>query len=284
MGEGIETVTATTNLRSDSVPIPAPVKPGASRVVWWALGGLLVAGMLFWGTFNVVSLIAHEEYTLERTFPATDVESLVIDTDSGSATVIAAPVDNVEVTADVSDGLQKTRIRQEIVGGRLELEGSCPGVLSDQWCRASFTVRIPADRPVMVNADDGSIEISGIDGVLNLENDNGRIEFDDIGGNITVSNDNGRIVGTGLRSSVVTADNDNGGIDLTFASSPTLVHVENDNGSIEVAVPDVEGETYRVDTSTNNGSEDNELRTDASSDRVIDLTNDNGSITVRYAN
>jgi hypothetical protein len=261
--------------------VPAPA--GAARAVWWALGGLLVLGMLVWGTFNVVSLIAHEEYTQQSTFPAADVQSLVIDTDSGSATVIAAPVDTIEVTADVSDGLQKTKIREEIVDGRLELEGSCPGLLNDQWCRASFTVRIPADRPVMVDADDGAVEVTGIDGVVNLENDNGRIEFSDIGGNITVSNDNGRIVGTALRSSVVSADNDNGRIELSFATSPTLVQAENDNGRIEVAVPDVEGETFRVQISNSNGSEEIGVRTDSSSERVIDLTNDDGSVTVRYA-
>jgi hypothetical protein len=278
------TMTATTNQRVGTGvrEQPAPAKPaGAARSVWWLFGGILAVATFGWGIFQVVSLIAHEEYTVVTPFPASDVESLDIAVDNGSVTVLATEGDEVTVTAEVSDGLLETDLSQEVVDGVLRLRGGCP-VMAQFWCDVDFTVRIPADRPVTVDSDNGTVEVRGIDGPLDLENDNGRIELDDVSGNMELSNDNGRITGTRLASSVVNADTNNGAVELSFSAAPTSVIASSNNGSVEVGVPEVEG-GYRVEMSTDNGDTDSTVLQNPESNRSIVASTDNGDLTVRYS-
>jgi DUF4097 and DUF4098 domain-containing protein YvlB len=62
---------------------------------------------------------------------------------------------------------------------------------------------------------------------------------------------------------------------------PQDLRATTDNGSIEVVLPDTP-DAYAVDTSTDNGSIRNDVRTDSTSDRTITLSTDNGNITLRY--
>ncbi len=52
----------------------------------------------------------------------------------------------------------------------------------------------------------------------------------------------------------MTADTDNGRVQLEFAAAPTTVVATTNNGWVEVVVPD-DGTAYRVDVQTDNGSE-----------------------------
>lgn len=251
----------------------------AARVAWLTLGGLLAIASLFWGTMSVIGVLAHGEYQEDFTFAAQDVRAVDIRSDDGSITVVAEPVETVSVTAEVSDGLFATEVEVEVVSGVLEIRGGCPA-LSSVWCEVDFTVSIPADRPITVDASNGSVLVRDSAARLDVDNDNGGIELDGISGQVRARNDNGRIVGRRVTSETVDAATSNGRIELDFAEPPTTVTARTANGSIEVDVPD-EDVLYRVELSTGNGTRDNTVRTDPASDRLIDLSTDNGSITVR---
>ncbi|WP_158412528.1 DUF4097 family beta strand repeat-containing protein [Ilumatobacter nonamiensis] len=270
-----------TQFRSADPPSTDRAGNRTARVAWLALGGLLAVASLFWGTMNVIGVLAHGEYQEDFSFAADDVRAVDIRSEDGSITVIAEPVETVTVTADVSDGLFATDVDAEVVSGVLEIRGDCPA-LSSVWCEVDFTVSVPADRPITVDASNGSVLVRGFASRLDVDNDNGSIDLDGVSGQVRASNDNGRIVGTRLTSGIVDASTSNGRIELAFAEPPTTVTGRTDNGSIEVTVPD-EDVLYRVDLSTDNGSRDNAVRTDPASDRLIDLTADNGSVTVRPA-
>lgn len=250
-----------------------------ARSVWLTLGGLIAIAALGWGTFNVVGLLAHGEYTTTWEFSADDVRAVDIRSDNGSMTVIAAPVDVVEVTADVSDGLAATDVSAEIVSGVLELRGGCP-VAALVWCDVGFTVSVPADRPITIDATDGSVVVRDTTARVDVDNDNGSIEVDGVTGEVRASNDNGSFIGRNLGSDILAASTSNGTIELVFSDPPTTVSGRTSNGRIEVTVPDEEV-LYRVEMRTQNGSADSSVRTDPASDRLIDLETDNGSITVR---
>ncbi len=94
--------------------------------------------------------------------------------------------------------------------------------------------------------------------------------------------DNGRLTGTALRSETVRADTDNGRVELEFAVAPMTVEASSNNGSVEVVVPD-DGETYRVTMDTDNGSQEQSVRTAPDSTRSLTLTTENGSVTARTA-
>jgi len=262
-------------------PRPNVSRPNGSRVVqalWVTVGGILAVAGLGWGTYTVISLLAHEEHTEQSSFAAADVSAVDIDNDNGSVTVTASDGDTVEITADVSDGWQATEVTSSVVDGVLELRASCPLFVSI-WCSVDYTIAMPADRPLTIDGS-GPLRVRGMTGPVNIDGDDGAVELDDIAGDLTVSNDNGRIVGRRLTSSTVDAQNTNGRIELSFLDPPQTVSARTENGRIDVVVPDTDV-LYRVDLHTENGSTDNAVRTDPGSDHVIDLSTQNGSITLR---
>jgi hypothetical protein len=268
--------------RRSTTELPAPTPPSKGvRLAWLIPGGLLAIATLVWGVFSVLSVLAHEEYTTSTTFASDSVTALDVRSEDGSVTVdaTAAPGDPIVVTAEVSDGWQATDVTARVVDGVLRLRGECPW-LSTVWCRVDFTVTIPADVPVVVAGSDGSVRVRGTTVAVAVSSDNGSIDLENISGDITVSNDNGRITGRRLDAAAVRATNQNGDIELTFATAPGSVDATTDNGRIDVVVPDSEV-AYRVELSSANGSTDNAVRTDPASDRTIRLTSDNGSVSVR---
>lgn len=282
-------MTATSTLPPPTIPptpaVPSPPTPrGPSDAVRWAWlipGALLAIGALLWGTYNVLSVLAHSERTTIETFVAADVDVLDITSDDGPITVDASgtATDTIVVTAHVSDGWRATDVSTSVVDRQLVLRGECP-LFGSPWCNVSFTVEVPADLPVEINGSNGSVQVRGVTAAVDVDNDNGSIDLEDLSGDIRASNDNGRITGRRLTSPVVDAGTDNGRIELSFAGPPQSVSARTSNGSITVIVPDADV-PYRVDMHSGNGSTDNAVRTDPASDHAIDLSSDNGSIVVR---
>jgi hypothetical protein len=262
----------------DRVDSPRPVR---GRALWVIFGSLLLLGGLWWGTFNVVDLIAHEERTERFTVSAATVDRLLVDNDTGSVRIVGTDTDRISVEAEVSDGLRDTGFRREVVGSTLELEGSCP-VLGSMWCRVTYRIEVPRDLTIEVNADDGRVSVSNVDGELRIESDNGSIELADVSGALTVDSDNGRIFGRNLTSSVTSAGSSNGRIELSYSEPPDTVTASGDNGSIEVAVPEIET-GYDVTADSANGGDDIFVNNNPESPHKITLETDNGSITVLYA-
>jgi hypothetical protein len=256
-----------------------PRRPVRGRALWVIFGSLLLLGGLWWGTFNVVELIAHEERTERFTVPAALVDRLLVENDTGSVTIVGTDTDEISVEAEVSDGLRDTGFRREVVGSTLELHGSCP-VLGSMWCRVTYRIEVPRDLAIEVEADNGRVGVSNVDGDLRVESDNGSIELSDISGRITVESDNGRISGRNLINSVTSADTNNGRIELSFSEPPDTVTASGDNGSIEVVVPEIDS-GYDVTADTSNGSDEILVNDNPESPHKIRLETDNGSITVR---
>ena len=153
-----------------------PRRPVRGRALWVIFGSLLLLGGLWWGTFNVVELIAHEERTERFTVPAALADRLLVDNDTGSVTIVGTDTDEISVEAEVSDGLRHTGFRREVVGSTLELHGSCP-VIGSMWCRVTYRIEVPRDLTIEVDTDDGRVGVSNVDGDLRIESDNGSIEL-----------------------------------------------------------------------------------------------------------
>ncbi len=171
-----------------------PRRPVRGRALWVIFGSLLLLGGLWWGTFNVVELIAHEERTERFTVAAASLDRLLVDNDTGSVTIVGTDTDEISVEAEVSEGLRRTGFRREVVGSTLELHGSCP-VIGSMWCRVTYRIEVPRDLDLDVDADDGRVGVSNVDGDLRIESDNGSIELSDVSGRVAVDSDNGRIFG-----------------------------------------------------------------------------------------
>ena len=258
--------------RSD-IPMPLPGRP-----LWVIFGTLIAIVGLGWGAFNVVDLLAHEEIQRSETFAAVGITTINVDNDGGRVEIIGADTDEIRLDADISRGLRETGYSWEMVGDTLQVEGTCP-MLGSQWCWVKYRIVVPRGVDVIVNSDDDRIAVSEIEGDVTVNANNGRVELGTIAGTVVVDSDNGRISGTGLTSDSVTATADNGRIELAFTDPPALVDARADNGSVDIAVPSVEGD-YDVTTQADNGSENVEVTDDPTSSRVIRAETDNGSITI----
>jgi hypothetical protein len=256
-----------------------PPRPARGRTLWIVFGSLLLIGGLWWGTFNVVELIAHDERTERFTVPAAQLTRLVVDNDTGSITIVGTTGDEISVEAEVSDGLRETGFSHEIAGSTLELRGSCP-LVGSMWCRVTYRIEMPRDLDVEVNADNDRVDVSNVAGNVVIDSDNGAVELADVSGPIEVAGDNGRVVGTGLSSAVTRVETDNGRVELAFIEPPDSVTVNGANGSIEIVVPQIEG-GYDVTAETSNGSTDDiDVIDNPESPHKLRLETDNGSISV----
>jgi hypothetical protein len=258
---------------------PPRREPSVVRGLWKAFAALLVIGAFVSGTFQIVTLLAHEERTVVTSYPVEGITRISVDNSAGSVRIVASEGDTIEVTAKISDGLRSTGESQGVFGDTLELRGTCPNFGSD-WCRVSYEISAPASLDLTLDVDDGSIDLAGITGDVDVDTDNGSIEMASLSGSIRATNDNGRIEGDALRSQDVSADTDNGRVTLRFAAPPTSVMATSNNGSVEVVVPD-DGTSYRLDMNTDNGSRTETIDVDDNAARSIVIRTENGSVTAR---
>ena len=271
-------------------PQPGPVSvaarsprrtPRGVRALWKVFAAVLVVAGIVWGAYNVAVLLAHETREENESFPAAGLSAIVVDNSAGSVRVVATDGDTVEVRAEISEGLRATGESREVVGDVLELRGTCPNYGSD-WCRVRYEIQAPRSLALTIDADNGSVDLSGFTGTVDVDSDNGSIEVRGLSGSLDLSTDNGRIEGTALRSPTVIADSDNGRVTLEFAAPPTMVEATSDNGSVEVVVPN-DGEAYAVDLSTDNGTPTVAIPTNPASPRSLRLATNNGDVTARTA-
>jgi len=272
---------------SDDLTIAADVRPEPMRTspsvnaAWLLAGSMLAVVALVFGTVQITGLIAHEEHVEQVTVNDLAVRVLDVRSDSGSVEVVGADVKAVHVTARVSDGMSATRFRHQVVGDRLELRVRCRAVITGPWCHANLRIVVPRNLEVQVHAADDRITVRGLSGRVDAESSNGAVEAEALSGDVQLRSSNGTVRGTRLTSASVQASAGNGSVHLEFERPPASVIARSDNGAVELAVP--RGPTaYAVDVSTDNGSTDNQVRTDSTSTRRLVASSDNGSVTVRY--
>lgn len=258
----------------------APDRTTGGRA-WRALGACFAIVALLWGTFQVITMLAHEEFTETESYRPEGVAVLDVHNSAGSVTIVGRDdAETIEVTADISDGLRPTGNAQEVVGDRLEIRGSCPLIGSD-WCSIGYTITVPSDISVTASADDGRLVVSDLTNGAQLDNDNARVEARNIEGPLSISNDNGRVTATGIDSASVDVTNDNGDVTLSLLTPPQRLDANSDNGDVEVIFPETQ-DAYRLNITTDNGDIVNAIRTDPDSQRTVTIETDNGNVTARY--
>ena len=247
---------------------------------WLAAGSLLTISAFGWGTLNVVDLLAHEVATVTEVFDAEEVSMIDIDNSTGRVVVTGTDTDEITIVARVSDGLRATGNSYRVVDDRLEVRGTCP-LFGSMWCSVDYRIEVPADVDLDIDVDDDRVEVVDMRGAITVDNDNGSIRIRVSDGPLRSTTDNGSIAATGIPSTTVFADSDNGSVEIVMAIPPERLDASTDNGSVTVVLPDTP-DAYAVTAETDNGNVRNEVRTDSRSPRTITLSSDNGNVTVRY--
>jgi hypothetical protein len=250
------------------------------RRLWRVGGSLLVVAFLVQGTINWVSQLAHEEYTEQEVVPASGITEVEIRNHAGQVEVTSAPpgTEEITVTAEISDGLQRTRRSREVVDGRLELDASCP-LISD-FCSVRYEVEMPADIDLTVRTLDGQVAVRGLDGRVEALS-RGRIDARELSGTVRLHSQQSRVEAHSLTSEdveVVAV----GRAYVELLEPPRRVSARGGTfGTVEVVVPD-DGGTYRLDVSALLGNtETGTVRHDPDSDRVIEARGNLG-VVVRH--
>lgn len=227
------------------------------RIAWTAIGSLFAAGLLVFGTFSVVDVLAHERTTEVTTHEGVAV--LLIDSDVGHVLVRADDVVDVTATARVSEGLRATGVTRSRDGDRLVLRSSCPNI-GGTWCSVGWDVVVPLGTDLILRSDDDRAEVSGEFGTIDLRSEHDGVSVD------------------GVARSVV-ADSEHGNVTVRLAEAPDSVRAVSEHGNVNVVVPDID-DGYRVDVSSDHGRTAIGVRTDPAAARTIEARSEHGNVTV----
>jgi hypothetical protein len=230
------------------------------RIAWLAIGSLFAVGLLLFGTFSVVDVLAHETTTEITTHDG--VNTVVIQSGDGTVQVRAADVAEVTASARVSDGLRATGVSRALEGDRLVLRSTCPNI-GGTWCSVDWDVVVPLGTDVVLRSDDDRAEMTGEFGTVDLRSEHDGVTFD------------------GVARSIV-AVSEHGNVTVRMAEAPDSVRALSEHGNVNVAVPDID-EGYRVDASSNQGRTDIGVRTDPKAVRIIEARTNHGNVTVSAA-
>jgi hypothetical protein len=262
---------------------PPGRRRGPGRVLLLVFGGLFTLAAIGWGVYSVVGLLAHQTVRTPLAFPP-GIQRIVVTGGDGSVTLHGSST-RTDVVGErrVEKGLRSPHWRETVDrdAGTLTIDGGCPS-FNTVWCSVNYDLEVPAGVSVKVDGDDGTLDVSGVDGDLDLSSGNGSIHVRDIGGDLTLHAANGRIDGEAVRSRVADVSASSGRVELAFATVPDTVRARSSNGRVDVVLP-ADATAYRVDANSDNGSEDVAVRTDPTSAHRVDASSSNGRVTVRYA-
>jgi len=153
-----------------------------------------------------------------------DVQQVVLKVDSGSVTLLAAPVGaRVRIDREARAFPSTRGFHEQQSGGVLTIEARCGGA---PGCRVDHVLRVPPHVAVVVQLGDGDVELSALAGDVQV----------DVG--------LGKVTGSGLRSASVDVRTEGGAIDLIFAAAPRRVVANAAAGDVSLRMP---AGSYRCD-------------------------------------
>lgn len=217
------------------------------------LGAVGAGAMVAVAGCNAVGEFDRETETVEFAVPASDVDSVAVETDDGQTVIQGHDGDEIQVEATKyaagSMDLKDITVSREVTGGHLDIEAGIDGVMvgAGGGGLESLDVRVPRGVAVeSVGIDDGEGEIQDVSGDLSLTVDDATADIGPVDGHLDVTVDDGIVtVGDVDR---VTGDLDDGRLEMTEPA--TLGGLTVDDGNLELAVDDVDG---IVDVVTDDG-------------------------------
>ncbi len=182
---------------------------------------------------------------IRNVVPTISGRSLSIDgRQNGSIRVVSTDGDAVRVTARIqtngASDAEAASLAKEITidsrGDVVRASGpSMSGWNNHRGWSVSYVVQVPRRFDLNLEAENGSLGVSGVNGKLDLRTRNGSVTLDDVGGDVHARTQNGS-----LRVQLAGAKWDGAGLDA-----------ETQNGSVRLAVP--EQYSARLETGTVNG-------------------------------
>ncbi|MER6155692.1 DUF4097 family beta strand repeat-containing protein [Streptomyces sp. NPDC001868] len=248
-----------------------------SRTGAVAVAGLAVALM---ASVAACGADAGEDRDPEHRSFALEGRTLTVDSDNSALELVAADVDEVEVTRWFEGRVMvggKPRVTWEMKDDRLTLRMKCSGVVAD--CSARHRIEVPRGVAVAARSDDGSVTAKGFAAPLEVRSADGGVRVSDSTGPLELHTDDGSVRALGVESRSVKVSTQDGSVKLELGVVPDLVESRSDDGSISIALP--RDTSYRVETGSDDGSVDVSVPRDKGSSHVVTAHSQDGSVNVR---
>lgn len=214
--------------------------------------------------------------TISATYQVTQMVTQVVVRDAAGNVHVATRSggDGISVTEARSFRGSPPASTHSVSGGTLTLTYTCPS--SD--CGIDYTVTVPADLPVTVDASAGDVTLTGLSGAVQVQADAGAVALTDLSGPVRVRADAGEIRGTGLGSRQATLTDSAGSVTLAFTAAPTSLAVQAKAGDVKVTVPG--SESYAATATASAGQTRVTVPTSPGSSHVIRAASDAGNVSI----
>jgi hypothetical protein len=211
-----------------------------------------------------------------------------------TAEAFDGPVDRVEIAVDAGrtevQAGEGTTVRVDrrwrwgraprtdvaLEGGVLRVTGDCPRFVLGS-CQTPVTVTAPPDAVVTIENGGGGVQVSGIQGGVDVQTSAGSVEVADLAGIVRIRSSAGSIRGS-VAGDDIDVRTSAGSVTLEASEPFERLAAGSSAGSIDLTVPDV---VYRVDATTSAGSTDVDVRTDRAADSEIVARSSAGSVRIR---
>lgn len=258
----------------------------AVLIALWSIGST---------AYSMVDVATLETIDETETFATAD--AVVLDTDAGSATVVADRTSGIVVDLERRQGVKTADASAELdAEGRVVVRTRCSfgiGVV----CRVKATIHVPRGTPVTgggasiritdvggpvdLASTNDTISVTGAEGAVTLRTTNGRLSVYDSSGPLELRTGNGSIDVDGVDASEADVATSNGDVRLAFSNAPDRITATSSNGRVGITLP-ADAPAYAVNASTSLGSTDIGIRTDPGADRTIAAATSTGSISINY--
>ena len=230
--------------------------------------GVVVAGLV---TFFPVEDMS----TFEQAGPIRTVE---VDVDVGTVEVVAADGHAARVVRTRRDLQGAPSVRQAMVHGVFRQEAECRRFVA-VGCTVDHRVEVPAGVAVKVRSERGSVSVTGVSGMVEVDAGAGNVRLTGTRGPVRVDASGGRVDGDGLVALYLDATTSAGGIRLSFNEPAGRLGLKTGAGDIDVALPAAPG-GYRVAAEAGAGNVDVAVEQNPGGDRAVIASSGAGDIRI----
>ena len=202
------------------------------------------------------------------------ITRVTADIDAANLIISPSKDDSAVVDVDVEYWGRKADLDVSVDGSTLIIDLACR-----PHCRGDIDVYVPAE--VFIDADNGSgdIEITGIDGDIEVHVGSGNVIIDDVVGNLDLEAGSGNVVGQRLASESCTAEAGSGNVKLGFDDMPSNLNARAGSGNVKLAVP---SGSYNIDLNAGSGSTNmSNIIHDPRVPRIIQASTGSGNVTLK---
>jgi hypothetical protein len=259
-----------------------PTRSAGARKVWVFVGLVFAFAIVAALAGSVVGSVAYEPVALRHREFTSLITAVSVHVTSGDITIEPSTGADTEVATSGVHGLTYPTDQERVVGHTLFITSSC-GLLVpfDNRCSRDYTVRLQPHVGVTVDSEQGSINVTGLDGSLSVHSDQGDVTV--IGGSKTLVASSGQGDVTVSRSGAtsLSVHSGQGDVSVDLMAPPTRVSASSGQGGVTVELP--RGRTsYQVQASSGQGSVTNRVGNNPASARIIDASSGQGDVIVGY--